>query len=286
MKQVIKIIKNILIVFLVVNLLFSCAGDSKTLISQTATLQDGFNAGIFQGLIVYPIGILINNLTLTLGSAGLAMVITTIIVRSITLPVTIKTTQSQKIMQSIQPKMADIDEKYRGREDQASKQKKMMEQQKLYTELGVNPLSSLIYPFLSLPIFMGVWRATQLSVVINQTSASFLGFSLGTTPGNAIASGQYQYAILIVLVGIIQYIQFKLTTHLTKKRNESDKNYRVNPKADALSKQMSIMAYIFPVIMMFMSLSLASAMSIYLFVSGLITIAQSFYVDSVMRKGA
>lgn len=286
MNSVTKILKNVLILFLVVNLLFSCAGNNSFVITESATLSEGMQYGIFQGLIVFPIGIMINSLTVMLGSAGLAMVVTTIVVRTITLPVTLKTTRSQKAMQAIQPKMAELEKKYHGRDDQATKQKKAMEMQKMYADLGINPLSSILFPFLTLPIFMGVWRATQASQVIVSGGGSFLGFSLGTTPGNAIAQGDFYYISLILIVGVVQYVQFKLSTHLSNKRNKSDKNYRANPKADAMTKQMGILAYIFPVMMMFMSLSLASAMSIYLIVSGLIMIAQTFYIDKVMRNEA
>lgn len=278
-----KIFKNILIVFLVVMVLTSCAGDMSFAIPADVGIGDGFKYGIFQGFIVIPIGFLINQLTFLIGNAAIAMIITTIIVRTITLPVTLKGQLATKGIQEIQPKIQAIEAKYKGRTDETSNQRKAAEVQALYSEMGTNPISGMLYPFLSLPIFMGVWRATNASVIIKE-SDPFLSFALGSTPKDAILGGDYQYIILVILVAVSQFVQFKLTNHLTTERNKSNKNYRTAPQADTMAKQMKIMVYVFTVMMLFMSLTLISAMSVYLIVSALISIGQAFYIDKVMRK--
>ena len=88
----------------------------------------------------------------------------------------------------------------------------------------------------------------------------------------------------MILVAITQFIQFRLTNHLTQKRNKASKSYRVNPQAEKLNKQMGFMMYGFTAMMLVMSFSLISAMSVYLTVSALISIAQAFYIDRAMRK--
>lgn len=278
-----KIIKNILIVFLVVMILTSCSGDMTAPIPVDSTIGDGFKYGIFQGFIVFPIGYLINQIYFLIGSAALAMIITTIIVRTITLPVTLKGQIATKGIQELQPKMQEIEAKYKGRTDEATKQRKAMEMQALYKDMGTNPLTGMLYPFLSLPIFMGVWRATSASVLIKE-SDPFLTFSLGVTPKDAILGGEYQYLIIILLVAISQHIQFKLTNHLNTQRTKDSKNYRKNDQADKMNKQMNMMMYAFTAMMIFLSFTLISAMSFYLIVSALISIAQAFYIDKVMRK--
>lgn len=279
-----KILKNIIIVFLVVMMLTSCTGSLNFEIPADATIDGGFQYGIFQGFVVYPLGILINKLTTITGSAAVAMIITTIIVRMITLPVTIKGQLATRGMQELQPKIQALEEKYRGRKDEAAQQRKAQEMQQIYQSAGTNPMSGMLYPFLSLPLFMGVWRATSLVTVI-KTAEPFLGiFNLGMAPREAITSGNYVYIILIILVVVSQVIQFRLTNHLTTKRNKSKKSYVQDPKADMMAKQMSIMMYVMAAMMGFMSLTLISAMSVYLTVSALISIGQAFYIDKVMRK--
>jgi YidC/Oxa1 family membrane protein insertase len=255
----------------------------NAIIPVDAQLGDGFKYGIFQGFVVFPMGYLINILTTTLGSAAIAMVIVTIIVRTITLPVTIKGQEASVSLQALQPKMAEVEEKYRGRTDAASNQQKQAEMQRIYSSMGVNPMLGMLYPFVSLPLFMGVWRATSSSQIIKD-ALPFLSFNMGVTPMSQITTGHYQYVVLIAVVGITQFIQFRLTNHLTNKRNKENKSYRANPKQDSQTKMMGIMMYGFTAMMVVMSASLISAMSFYLIVSALISIAQAFYIDKHLRK--
>jgi YidC/Oxa1 family membrane protein insertase len=268
---------------MVVMMLTSCSGNMKFDIPVDAAWGSGFQYGWFQGFIVMPIGVVINKLTVLLGSALIAMIVVTIIVRTITLPVTIKGQVASKAMQEMQPKIMQLEDKYRGRDDEASKQKKAQEMQKIYSSMGVNPIGGMLYPFVSLPLFMGVWRATSLSAVIKEANP-FLGFQMGTSPSVAFGQGDYHYIILMVLVGLAQFLQFKITNHLTTKRNKESKSFRYNPKQSSMEKQMKIMMYGFTVMMVFMSFTLISAMSIYLIVSALISIAQAYYIDHYMRK--
>jgi membrane protein insertase Oxa1/YidC/SpoIIIJ len=135
-----------------------------------------------------------------------------------------------------------------------------------------------------MPMFMGVWRATNTTEVILEAEP-VLGITMGLSPWEAITeNGEFYYIILVIAVGISQFFQFRLTTHLTRKRQKESKSYKPNPKADKMAKQMGIIMYFFTLLMVFMSFTLISAMSIYLTVSALISIAQAFYTDRVMRK--
>lgn len=277
-----KIIKNIITIFLVVMLITSCTAEQVTTIPFDATFKSGFEYGIFNAFIVFPMGMLINFLSETLGNAGLAMIITTVIARSISLPVTIKGQIAMKKQQALQPKMAALEEKYRGRDDQASKQKKAMEMQQMYKDEGVS-IGGMFYSFLTLPVFMGVWRATTASEAITQSGGTFLGFSLGEAPGAMITSGQYYYILLVVVVAVTQYGQMKVSSNLTSKRSGNDKS-RKTAQQSAMEKQMKMMPYIFTVMMVFMSLSLTAAMSIYLATSAIVSISQAYYIDKIMKE--
>jgi len=279
-----KIIKNILIVFLVAMLLTSCQGNWDFTVPMQGPIDGGFAHGIFQGFVVYPIALLINWITSHIGSAGIAMIITTIVVRSITLPVTMKAQLATRGMQEMQPKMAAIEEKYRGRDDEQSKMRKAQDMQKMYAEMGMNPFSSMLYPMLSMPIFMGVWRATQAADAIVGEGTTFLGFQLGSTPQVEIGHGHFLYIAIMLLVGISQFVQFRLTNHLQKQRNASNKAYRVSEQQEKMQKQMGSMTYVFTAMMVFMSFTMKTAMSFYLIVSACVSIVQAFYIDKKMRE--
>ncbi|HRA48046.1 MAG TPA: YidC/Oxa1 family membrane protein insertase [Thermomicrobiales bacterium] len=88
------------------------------------------------------------------GSGGLAIIIFTIIVRTLILPVTIKSTKSMKAMQDVQPRIKELQKKHKG--DRARIQQETMA---LYSAYGVNPVAGCLPALIQLPIFFGVYRA-------------------------------------------------------------------------------------------------------------------------------
>lgn len=103
----------------------------------------------------------------TKGSYGVAIFLLTVIVRLILFPVGRKAAIVSKKMQDLQPRMAELKEKYKN-----DQQKLMKETQALYKEAGVNPLAGCLPALIQLPIFMGLWQALNNSVSLRH--ASFL----------------------------------------------------------------------------------------------------------------
>ncbi|HEU5011297.1 MAG TPA: YidC/Oxa1 family membrane protein insertase [Roseiflexaceae bacterium] len=106
---------------------------------------------------------LLENVLLTFyswtGSAGLAIILFTIIARLIILPLTLKSLQSNRKMQELQPQIKELQRKY-GKEPQRLSEETM----KLYKEYKVNPAGGCLPMILQFPIFIGVYQA-----VINLT---------------------------------------------------------------------------------------------------------------------
>ncbi len=96
------------------------------------------------------------------GSAGLAIILFTIVARVAILPLTLKSLQSSRKMQEIQPLMKELQRKY-GKEPQ----KLQEETFKLYREYKINPAGGCLPMVFQLPIFFGVYQA-----VINLTRTS------------------------------------------------------------------------------------------------------------------
>jgi YidC/Oxa1 family membrane protein insertase len=104
------------------------------------------------------------------GSGGLAIVIFTIIIRTLILPITIRSTKSMKAMQDIQPKIKDLQKKHKG-----DRTKIQQETMALYSAYGVNPVAGCLPSLLQLPIFFGVYRAIH-SLSVNDTGIWHGGF--------------------------------------------------------------------------------------------------------------
>ena len=97
------------------------------------------------------------------GSAGLAIILFTLIARLVILPLTLKSLQSTRRMQELQPQLKEIQRKHG--KDQAKLSEETM---KLYKEYKVNPAGGCLPMLLQFPIFIGVYQAvlnlTQITV--------------------------------------------------------------------------------------------------------------------------
>jgi YidC/Oxa1 family membrane protein insertase len=111
------------------------------------------------GPLLNGLGILLSFLYDLVRSYGVAIILLTILVRVVLLPLTIRQTRSMQEMQKLQPKVKELQRKYKG-----NRQKIAEETQKLYREHQVNPLGGCLPLLLQLPVFFalfGVLRATE-----------------------------------------------------------------------------------------------------------------------------
>jgi YidC/Oxa1 family membrane protein insertase len=95
---------------------------------------------------------------LLFNSFGLAIIAFTILIRAATFPLTLRQIHTTKAMQSIQPKIQEINKKY---SDPKRRQEEVM---KLYRESGTNPLSCIGPFFLQIPIFIALYSAIRIAL--------------------------------------------------------------------------------------------------------------------------
>ncbi|MFI0792027.1 membrane protein insertase YidC [Micromonospora rubida] len=86
----------------------------------------------------------------------LAIVFLVVTVRVILFPVFVKQIKSQRAMQSLQPKVKELQEKHKG--DRETLQKEMME---LYRKEKANPLMGCLPMFLQIPVFLGLFHVLR-----------------------------------------------------------------------------------------------------------------------------
>ena len=68
-------------------------------------------------------------------------------------------------MQLIQPELRKIQDKYKGKKDEASRQAMTKETMDLYKKTGTNPFSSCLPILLQMPIFFALFRVLNVYVV-------------------------------------------------------------------------------------------------------------------------
>ncbi len=211
-----------------------------------------WSAGWFDFLFVIPIAKLI----LWVGEQSnyaLGIVAGTVAVSLVTLPIMIKSTISSQKMTLIQPEIKKIQDKYSGRKDQASQTRMSMELQQLYKDNNVSLGLSMIVPFLSFPIMIAMWHAIQRIEAVFAGSG-FLGMSLSAIPAEAIKDFGVKYIILVLLVGVTQFISVEITNILGRK---------YNPDFKAPQGMMKNMNYIMLAMIVMMAFTMQTAMSIY-----------------------
>lgn len=86
----------------------------------------------------------------------LAIVFLTFTIRVVLIKPMVNQMRSMQKMQEMQPKMQEIRAKYGN-----DQQKMAMETQKLYKEMGTNPLSSCVVPLVQMPVFIGLFHVLR-----------------------------------------------------------------------------------------------------------------------------
>ncbi|MBK9710038.1 MAG: membrane protein insertase YidC [Kouleothrix sp.] len=104
------------------------------------------------------------------GAAGLAIILFTILARLVILPLTLKSLQSTRKMQELQPQLKELQRKY-GKDQQKVTEETM----KLYKEYKVTPVGGCLPMLIQLPIFLGVYQA-----VLHLTQSSPAGYAVGS----------------------------------------------------------------------------------------------------------
>lgn len=109
--------------------------------------------GLLQDLLTFFYGI-----TASLGMAnyGVAIILITLSIKLVLYPLTVKQVKGMKAMQDLQPKMKELQEKYKGNSEKLNKEMAI-----LYKESGVNPLSGCLPLIVQMPILMGIFFAIR-----------------------------------------------------------------------------------------------------------------------------
>ncbi|HWR44034.1 YidC/Oxa1 family membrane protein insertase [Sporomusa sp.] len=199
------------------------------------------------------------NMTASIGFAnyGIAIILLTIAIKALMYPLTVKQVKSMKAMQDIQPKMKELQEKYKGNPEKLNK-----ELANLYKEAGVNPLAGCLPLLVQMPFLISIFFAIR-DYQYAQLPPSFLWL-----PDLAQPDPTY---ILPVLSALTTYIQQKQTT-------------------TEMTQQNKMMLIFMPLFIGYISLTFPGGLVLYWVVSNTFQIAQQWFMyrnnASVTREEA
>lgn len=217
------------------------------------------------------------------GDVGVAIILTTIVVKFILLPLSIRAAKTQVVMREIEPKLKELKEKYPDKQEQA---RQTLE---VYKEAGVNPFASIFQLFLQIPIIIALYLAVYSGGGVSLPDINIdLLYSFIPQPETVtmLFLGVIDIAAkslpLAFLAGATQFIHTHLSMPKMEPKKETDKP---DLKADFARSMQMQMRYVMPVLIFFVAYTISAAIALYFTVSNLAAIAQEFVVRK-HRKGS
>ena len=263
-----------------------------------------WSKGFFEGLLVYPIGWLVdqiafgfNNAGVSLGGAALLSILfVTLIIRSIMMLATIKQSAGNAKMTELQPEITKIQNKYpNANTSQVEKQRMAEEMNRLYKKNKINPFTTIIVMLIQFPVFICVWGALSGSAVLSSGTILNLGLSMtirdvlfnGANWAIPVAGGMppaVTALFLFILMSGAQAVSMLLPQWMQKAKAKKASKLGKNPAANEQANRMKWFTYIMLAMIIFMGFSLASAMGIYWFIGALLSIAQTLIMQTIAAK--
>ncbi len=189
---------------------------------------------------------------------GIAIIVMTILVRLLMSPVTYKSYLSQAKMKVLKPEITEINDKFK---DNAMK--KQQETMKIYNKAGVNPMSGCVPALVQMPIFYALFMFFPTSFALRQKS--FLWADDLSSYDTILELPFYipfygdHVSLFPILASVAIFFYMMMTT---------GQNMPTQPGMP----NMKFIIYLSPVMMLIFFNSYASGLSLYYFVSNLITI--------------
>jgi len=177
---------------------------------------------------------------------GITIILLTVGIKLIFVPLQYKSYKSMKMMKAIQPKIAAVQEKYKGDRDKLNK-----ELMKLYRDQKVNPLGSILPMFLQMPVFIALFNVLYMSIDLRQAP-----FMLWVTD----LSVQDPFYVLPIIMGATMFIQQKITP---------------NTMDPTQAKIMLIL----PIGMTFLFINFPAGLVLYWMTNNILTITQQLVTD-------
>ena len=199
---------------------------------------------------------------------GIAIIVLTIVVRIVLSPITYKSYLSQAKMKVLRPEINEINEKHK---DNAMK--RQQETMALYSKAGVNPMSGCLPALMQIPVFYALFNFFPSAFELRQKSflwADDLSSydTIAQLPFNVPFYGDH-ISLFPILASIAIFIYMMMTT---------GQNMQTQPGMP----NMKFIMYLSPLMMLFFFNNYASGLSLYYFVSNLITIGIMLVIKNVI----
>ena len=206
-------------------------------------------------------------------SYGIAIILFTILIKIAMSPITYKSFLSQAKMKVLRPDITELGEKFK-----KDPMKKQQETMKLYNKAGVNPMAGCIPALIQIPFmyasfqfFPSAFELRQKGFLWADDLSSF--DSIYKLPFHIPLYGDH-ISLFPILAAIAIFFYMKMT---------SGDQQMAAPQQDGMpdmAKMMKIMIYVSPIMMLIFFNSYGAGLSLYNFISNLITIGIMFVIKN------
>ena len=203
------------------------------------------------------------------GDVGMAVILLTILVKTILFPLSQRSIESQAKMNLLNPELKKI------KESKASKEEQAKQTFELYKKYKTNPFSGCLLILIQIPIIFALYYVFLKGLKFDPSllypfihspviiSMNFLGiFDIGKT----------HIIVLAILAGVSQFFQAYYMPKPLPSNTEG------GSFQDSFAKSMNMqMKYIFPFLIAFIAYSLSGAVALYWVTSNIFAVGQQIY---------
>lgn len=225
---------------------------------------------IFSTLIFQPLFNLLIGIYLIFPDLGVAIILLTLLVRFALVPLSRKSIESQEKLQTLQPEIKKIQEKYKGNRELQGQ--KMME---LYKKKKVNPAGSCLPLIIQLILLIALYNVFMSGV--NDKEIARLLYDFVPNPGNlnrmafGVIDLSQPHIPIAIIAAIAQFIQSKMMLKkLPPKSKSTEPDF-----SEIMQKQMVIMG---PLLTLFIGFKFASGLVLYWLTSTVFMIVQQYLI--------
>lgn len=263
--------------------------------------------------ITRPFGLALMALYNLIGSYGVSILVFTLLTKILLLPLAIKTKKSMSAMTAVQPKIADIQKRYKG-----NQQKINEEMQKVYAEHNISPMGGCLPTLIQLPILIGLYGVIQKPLTfmmgINAATIKEIAEKIGVEMAsnnvraeiqlagklhenfdkvsslapnlvdidfnflgiNLTATPNFKEIGILWLIPILSGITALLSSIITQK---------IQGNTGAVNSQMKTMLYIMPLMSVYFGFMLPACLGVYWIAGNILMIFQEILLTKVFKIG-
>ncbi len=203
---------------------------------------------------------------------GVAIILVTILVKAVLFPLTKKGSVSAAKMQELQPKIQELQAKYKG-----NSQKLNQEMAEFYKKEGYNPMSGCLPLIIQFPIFIAMYNLFN-----NHFDLRGAMFIPGWIPDLSQPEAIFSFPMINLVIWKIEAIRALPIIYVVSQLLYGKYTQMTTPGQSAT--QMKIMMYGMPIMFFFILYNTPSGLLLYWIVSNVLSIGQQIVINDLLKK--